>query len=36
MVTTADIYPILPELVLAIMAMVLLMYGVFRGDKSVG
>jgi len=35
MVTTADIYPILPELVLAIMAMVLLMYGVFRGDKSV-
>ena len=36
MVTTADIYPILPELVLAIMAMALLMYGVFRGDKSVG
>ena len=36
MVTTADIYPILPELVLAIMAMVLLLYGVFRGDKSVG
>ena len=35
MVTTVDIYPILPELVLAIMAMVLLMYGVFRGDKSV-
>ena len=36
MVTTADIYPIFPELVLAIMSMVLLMYGVFRGDKSVG
>jgi NADH-quinone oxidoreductase subunit N len=36
MVTTADIYPILPELVLAIMAMVLLMYGVFRGDIAVG
>jgi len=36
MVTTADIYPVLPELVLAIMAMVLLMYGVFRGDKSAG
>ena len=36
MVTTADIYPVLPELILAILAMALLMYGVFRGDKSVG
>ena len=34
MVTTADIYPVLPELCLALMAMALLMYGVFRGDKS--
>ena len=36
MVTTADIYPVLPELCLALMAMALLMYGVFRGDKSTG
>lgn len=36
MVTTADIYPILPELILACLAMALLMYGVFRGDKAVG
>ncbi|MGB0630222.1 MAG: NADH-quinone oxidoreductase subunit NuoN [Alphaproteobacteria bacterium] len=36
MVTTADIYPVLPELCLAVMAMALLMYGVFRGDKSTG
>ena len=36
MVTTADIYPVLPELILACLAMALLMYGVFRGDKAVG
>ena len=34
MVPTADIYPVLPELCLAVMAMALLLYGVFRGDKS--
>ena len=34
MITTADIIPILPELFLALAAMALLMYGVFRGDKS--
>ena len=36
MITTADIYPVLPELFLAVAAMALLMYGVFRGDKSMG
>ena len=36
MITTADIYPVLPELFLAVAAMALLMYGVFRGDKSTG
>ena len=36
MVTSADLYPVLPELVLALLAMALLMYGVFRGDKAVG
>jgi NADH-quinone oxidoreductase subunit N len=36
MVTNADIYPVLPELTLACLAMALLMYGVFRGDKSTG
>ncbi len=30
----ADLYPVLPEVCLALMAMVLLMFGVFRGDKS--
>ena len=35
-VTTGDIYPVLPELVLAVLAMALLMFGVFRGDRSVG
>ena len=33
-VTMADLYPVLPEVCLALMAMVLLMFGVFRGDKS--
>lgn len=36
MISTADIYPVLPELFLAVAAMALLMYGVFRGDKSTG
>lgn len=35
MVTSADLYTILPELILAVLAMALLMYGVFRGDKAV-
>ncbi|MEE2662437.1 MAG: NADH-quinone oxidoreductase subunit NuoN [Pseudomonadota bacterium] len=34
MVTTADIYPIVPELFLAVAAMVLLLLGVFRGDRG--
>ena len=34
MVTTADIYPIVPELFLAVTAMVLLLFGVFRGDRG--
>ncbi|MEE2997694.1 MAG: NADH-quinone oxidoreductase subunit NuoN [Pseudomonadota bacterium] len=34
MAPMADIYPVLPELCLAVMAMALLLYGVFRGDKS--
>tara|TARA_B100001123_G_scaffold406148_1_gene497131 strand:+ start:136 stop:1587 length:1452 start_codon:yes stop_codon:yes gene_type:complete len=34
MVTTADIYPIVPELFLAVTAMVLLLLGVFRGDRG--
>ena len=33
-VTMADLYPVLPEVCLALMAMALLMFGVFRGDKS--
>tara|TARA_Y100001970_G_scaffold294030_1_gene446051 strand:- start:11958 stop:13418 length:1461 start_codon:yes stop_codon:yes gene_type:complete len=36
MVTAADFYPVLPELTLAVMSMVLLIYGVFRGDGSTG
>ena len=36
MVTSADIFPVLPELILACLSMALLMYGVFRGDKAVG
>jgi NADH-quinone oxidoreductase subunit N len=35
MVTSADLYSVLPELILAVLAMALLMYGVFRGDKTV-
>jgi NADH-quinone oxidoreductase subunit N len=35
MVTTIDLFTILPELILAVLAMALLMYGVFRGDKAV-
>jgi NADH-quinone oxidoreductase subunit N len=35
MVTSADLYSVLPELILAVLAMALLMYGVFRGDKAV-
>lgn len=31
--TMADLYPVLPEVCLALMAMALLMFGVFRGDK---
>ena len=34
MVTTTDIYPIVPELFLAVTAMVLLLFGVFRGDRG--
>ena len=33
-VTMSDLYPVLPEVCLALMAMGLLMFGVFRGDKS--
>jgi len=36
MVTSADIFPVLPELILGCLSMALLMYGVFRGDKAVG
>ncbi len=32
----ADLYILLPELILAVGAMVLLLIGVFRGDKSFG
>jgi NADH-quinone oxidoreductase subunit N len=34
MVTAADIVPVLPELLLAVLAMVLLLFGVFRGEKA--
>jgi NADH-quinone oxidoreductase subunit N len=34
MVTSADLVPVLPELVLALLSMALLMFGVFRGDRS--
>ena len=35
MVISADLYIILPELFLAVLAMALLIYGVFRGNKAV-
>ncbi len=34
MVTSADLVPVLPELVLALLSIALLMFGVFRGDRS--
>ena len=35
MITSIDLFTILPELILAVLGMALLMYGVFRGDKAV-
>lgn len=33
-VTSADLIPIMPELILAVFGLALLMFGVFRGDRS--
>ncbi len=34
--TFSDLYPVLPELLLAVGAMVLLMFGVYRGERAAG
>ena len=33
-ITSADLVPVLPELILAVLTMALLLYGVFRGERS--